>query len=139
MVKRIATFVLFAVLGLTLWVPLAARSHTPFKETKQQKKADKAGNKYRKQQTKAQKKQIKAQKKEMKKWNKTHQSTTGSRNNLAAGYRPAPAAQSTIEFVTAARLKPETRNLKLLLFAIIFLMTDHRLRPATTCRAPGHH
>jgi len=76
MVKRIAACFLFAVLGLSLSGPLVARSHKPFKETKQQKKADKAGNKYRKQQTKAQKKQIKAQKKEMKKWNKTHQSTT---------------------------------------------------------------
>jgi hypothetical protein len=75
-VKRIAACVLFAVLGLTLSVPLVARSHTPFKETKQQKKADKAGRKYNKQQTKAQKKQIKAQKKEMKKWNKNHSSTT---------------------------------------------------------------
>jgi len=76
--KKVATSVLAASLGLMLSWPTAsyAGSHSKNTQTQQQKEAQKTWKKYSKSQSKQEKKQLKAQKKQLKQWKRTHNSTT---------------------------------------------------------------
>jgi hypothetical protein len=74
--RRVTTCLLFAVLGLALSGPAAARTQNKYPQTKAQKSAAKQQKKYSKQLAKQQKKQMKAQQKANKKFNKSRPTIT---------------------------------------------------------------
>jgi outer membrane lipoprotein-sorting protein len=71
--KKIVSYLLLVLLGLTLTVPAIAQVEVAPAQQMAQKRANRSAKKYRKQQRKEQKKELKSQKKSVRTWKKQHQ------------------------------------------------------------------